>query len=532
MSKTLRVVILKPSKYAPDDYVERFRWGFMPNSTVPYMRSMTPDEIDGSPVRVHAIDEYVHTDLAYMSLLDRPAAGGRTLLALVGVQSHQFHRALDLAAHARANGCMAVIGGPHVMTCDTSMLHNRGVSFALAEAELIWPQILQDAAVGELRPVYGREQRWQETLDAPVIRPPDRQDLGRYVVPMLGLYPARGCPFRCNFCSVIKIAGRRIRSQSVATTIDSLRAARDAGVRMVMFTSDNFNKYPEAEELLGAMIEQRLRLPFFAQCDTQVAKQEQLVALMARAGCFQMFVGVESFNRRTLLAAKKAQNHPGTYHDIVRLCRDHGISSHFSNIIGFPEDTEPGVREHLQTLREMSPTWSSFYILTPIPGTEQYDEFRAKGWITEPNLDRYDGTHLTWRHPRLARSQLTRMLFDCYLKFHSWQHTLATVRRLRIPGRIKGAAEIAGTVGMALFNRYCGWRKMHPMSGGVRRVFLDRAADFLGHRQGLFGFGLAPLPASLPLTEGEARLNKMVNPRVRQAAPAETVPSVALPVLA
>ena len=253
MADPLRVVILKPSKYRADGYVERFRWGFMPNSTVPYMRSMTPAGLGGTPMEVHTIDEYVHTDLGYLSLLERHR-GGRTLVALVGVQSHQFHRALDLAAYARRNGCMAVIGGPHVMTCDTSMLHGRGVSFALAEAELIWREILEDAVGGELRPVYGEEGRWQQELEAPVVVPPGRQDLRRYVIPMLGLYPARGCPFTCNFCSVIKIAGRRIRSQSIATTMASLRAAKAAGVRTIMFTSDNFNKYPEAEELLSAIV--------------------------------------------------------------------------------------------------------------------------------------------------------------------------------------------------------------------------------------------------------------------------------------
>src|ERR1700681_1623898 len=121
---------------------------------------------------------------------------------------------------------------------------------------------------GVLRPVYGQERRWQHELEAPEIVPPSRKELSRYVVPMLGLYPARGCPFVCNFCSVIKIAGRRIRSQSIATTLASLRAAKAAGVRLIMFTSDNFNKYPDAEALLSTMIEERLGLEFFVQCDT------------------------------------------------------------------------------------------------------------------------------------------------------------------------------------------------------------------------------------------------------------------------
>src|SRR4051812_23539287 len=122
MSPTnLRVLILKPSKYGMDGSVERFRRGFMPNSTIIHLRSMTPDSIDGCAIEVATIDEYVQTDLEYLRLLRK--AEQPTLLALVGVQSHQFHRSLDLAAYALANGVeYCVIGGPHPMTCDTQLL--------------------------------------------------------------------------------------------------------------------------------------------------------------------------------------------------------------------------------------------------------------------------------------------------------------------------------------------------------------------------------------------------------------------------
>lgn len=510
-NQPLRVVIIKPSKYTEDGSVERFRWGFMPNSTVPYMRSMTPAMVGTSHVEVHTIDEYVHADLRYLSLLNRPA-GGQTLLALVGVQSHQFHRALDLAAYARKNGCLAVIGGPHVMTCDTSSLHGCGVSFAQAEAELIWSEILHDATEGELRPVYGSDRRWQQELEAPTLIPPTQNDLGRYVIPMLGVYPARGCPFLCNFCSVIKIAGRRIRSQSIDTTMASLRAAKAAGVSTIMFTSDNFNKYPDAETLLEAMIEERLDLSFFVQCDTQIARQEHLVELLGRAGCFQMFVGVESFNRQTLLAAHKGQNRPDTYREIVRLCRAHGFSSHFSNIIGFPQDTEQEIQEHLEVLQEMEPTWASFYILCPIPGTEQYDDFLSQGLITETNLDRFDTTCLTWRHPSLSRERLSELLFQCYRRFFSARHTLQNVRtELHFPVQAK-LKRAMGNLAMSFFNRYCAWRSMHPMSGGIRRVRLDGTSDFLSLRKATYGFELAPLPKSLQLPSSESQLNKVLPP--------------------
>lgn len=500
----LRVVIIKPSKYGVTGHVERFWRGFMPNSTVRYILSMTPESIDGVRIETCAVDEYVHTDLAYLDLIRHPSAP--TLLALVGVQSHQFQRSLDLAAFARAHGVKhCVMGGPHPMTCDTSMYWNLGISFALSEAENVWLPILKDAVRGELQPVYGVDRRWTEQLDAPVLVPPSRRDLRRYVNPMLGIYPARGCPFTCNFCSVIKIAGRQIRSQPVETTIKSLRAAKAAGVKVVMFTSDNFNKYPDARDLLERMIEERLQIPFFVQCDTQVASQEDIVSLLARAGCFQMFVGVESFHRKTLIAARKAQNHPELYGEIVSLCKKYNVQSHFSNIIGFPADTPGSVREHVDILRGLNPTVASFYVLTPIPGTEQYDEFLEAGWITETNLDRFDGQCSTWEHPAFTKEALESLLFDCHRMFYTVRRTVSMAAENFIRNPFSTDALV--TLNQPVFSRYSAYRRRHPMSGGVGLARRDDAADYARFRKEAFKIDLAPLPKSLSLSQSDAELN-------------------------
>lgn len=285
------------------------------------------------------------------------------------------------------------------MTCDTTEFQNRGISFAVAEAETIWPAILRDAANGRLQPVYGAEQRWASDLDPPVLIPPAPSELKHYLSKMMGVYPARGCPFTCNFCSVIKIAGRSLRSQPLATTMATLRDAKAAGIKTIIFTSDNFNKYAEAPALLRAMADEKLELQFFCQCDAQIADQEHLMSLMAKATCWQIYVGVESFNRQTLLKAQKAQNHPEKYAKIVEMCREYGVSSHLRNIIGFWDDVEESILEHISKLRKIGPTIASFYTLCPIPGTEQYADFLSRGLITEPNLDRFDTTTPTWRHP-------------------------------------------------------------------------------------------------------------------------------------
>lgn len=517
---TLSVVLLKPSKYDADGYVETFRWGFMPNSTLPYLRSMTPPNLDGFEIDCESIDECVHCGKGYLELLKAERTGPK-LVCLVGVQSHQMHRALDLAAFAIRNGSMAIIGGPHAMTCDTTLLQHRGVSFCLAEADVVWEDILRDALDGRLSPTYGNELRWKEELEGHVIAPPNRKEFRRYVVPLLGLYPARGCPFSCTFCSVVRIAGHRIRSQPVEATIASMKVAKSAGVRQIMITSDNFNKYPEAKQLVQSMIDEKIDIPFFIQCDTQIGRQHELLELLGKAGCKEIFLGAECFDRATLVEFGKRQNKPEVYQEIVDLCWQAGISSHFSNIIGFPTQDKAAVREHLATLIDLNPTWASFYILCPLPGTEQYASYLENGLITEPNLDRFDASTLTWAHPHLSRQDLQGLLFECYRKFYAWPRSARNALRSST-GRGKFLHSISAEFGNTFFNRACAWRGLHPMAGGLYRRRVQSARDFASLRKEVFGIELLPLPSNRAVSEAEARANRRLRSVEPQPPPSGT----------
>jgi len=493
---TLKVVLVKPSKYAVDGYVERFKLGFMPNATLYHIAGLTPEYIGSTKVVTHTIDEYVRENLEYLELLKPdPDPDCITIVALVGVQTHQFHRALDLAAYAHSNGIRhCIIGGPHPMTCDTTQLHNLGISFALAEAEVIWNEILDDALTGDLKPVYGLNNRWAMTIDGPVIEPPSQNELDHYIIPLLGLYPVRGCPYDCNYCSVIKISGQQVRSTAIEYTIESLTLAKKAGIKFIFFVSDNFNKYPEAVLLLEEMIARQMQIPFSCQCDAQIVRQPEFVELLGRAGCHEMFVGVESFDKKTLREAKKFHNQPNNYKQIVSFCSKAGISAHFSNIIGFPNDTKESIQEQLETIQLLRPAIASFYILTPIPGTEQYADYISQGLIIEENIDRYDATNLTWRHPNFSPHEMSELLFRCYIDFYT--HSLKT----------RNLSEDNRTTALAF--RHFAKQGMHPMSGGTGKRIVDHINDYIELRKKRFGIELVQLPKNLELSPSDKLINK------------------------
>jgi hypothetical protein len=492
--KQLRVILVKPSKYGIDGYVQRFKKGFMPNATLNQIASLTPRVLNNHKIIVHLIDEYVWCSTKYFEFF-RNDQSNITLVAIVGVQSHQFQRALDLGVYAKSRGVEhCIVGGPHVMTCDTSIMHEKGLSFSLSEAENVWLEVLVDATQGELKPSYGADQRWTKTLEGTVITPPSKDELNRYWAPMLGLYPVRGCPYSCNFCSVIKISGRQVRSESIDTTLQSLRMAKQVGINTIMFVSDNFNKYPDAKILLEEMIKANLGIRYFCQCDTQIAKQPDFIELLGRSNCFEVFVGVESFDRNILKSVDKNHNDPDTYSNIISACEEFGIRAHFSNIVGFPNQTKEEIDDHMDCLKQLKPKVASFYIFTPIPGTDQYDEFRQNNLICENNLDRFDATYPTFRHPNFSRDELIEKLYKCYVQYNRF-----LLRNVNLDDETKR---------LAIFNRFTAENHMHPMAGGIDQVKVDRAEEYRTLRKQFFNIDSVPLPTSMKLSRKDAALNR------------------------
>ena len=200
----------------------------------------------------------------------------------------------------------------------------------------------------------------------------------------------------------------------------------------------------------------------------------------------------------------KRHNKPESYGEIIRLNKAAGIRSHFSNIIGLPDQTEQGIYDHLHSIIELGPDIASFYIMTPIPGTEQYRDFREKGLIYETNLDRFDTTTPTFYHEHIAPDRLQDLLYEV-----AWEFYRNAMRKEYADEQIRS------------FIKFCRWaasNRMHHMSGGTRQVGVDCADDYLAYRSSVFDVGKElPLPDNLELSETDVQFNRVVDWKKKRA---------------
>jgi len=478
----LRITLMSPAAYRPlpNGTMGTIGWwkGFMPWGGLFHLSAVIRHYAKASaiPIDTTLVDEVIQRDLSHLDSITPDACD---LLILTSVQGTGMPRAADIAALARSRGVPTIIGGPHAIMCNMGDVLRPGISVAAGEAEVLIPHILQDIPGNSgLKPEYG-EGKFIASLLPLILDPQElRATLSRYVQPLAPVYfIARGCPFICSFCSVPVLAGSKVRVLETNSIIRALRVLVNAGIKWLMFPSDNFNKIPGIKDILRAIIEARLGIRFFVQCDAQIAHDEELVELLGRAGCFQMFVGVESLDRAVLESVHKRHNKPEQYAQIVRLCRKYGIKPHFSNIIGFPGQTPEQIEDHLVGLMELDPTFASFYVMTPEPGTPDWKTYTGKGLLTESDISLFDTSRLVWNQGIPPR-EMERILHRCYRRFH--------LRSMRRPSGFIGGA----------YSALMGFLGIHPMSSGIGPRVIDHADQYQALRRSTYGWDQLPLPVN------------------------------------
>jgi radical SAM superfamily enzyme YgiQ (UPF0313 family) len=507
-----RIVLIKPSKYDDDGYVIRFWKGVLPSNTLNVLHGLTEDvkkraALGDIELEVVTFDETAERLPVQKIIRWSRRADTKLLVCLVGVQTNQFPRALDLARQFRAHGIDVMIGGFHTSGTismlgeqepDIQELYREGITAVSGEVEGKWEGILSDCLNGTLKPLYHYAQDLQNLVDIgdaplPVTSP---KTMKHFASPTFGTADtSRGCPFACSFCTIINVQGRKMRERSPESIAALARKNYlEHGVSFYFFTDDNFARkklWKETFQELIKLREEGIKIAFMMQVDL-AKKPKDFVALAAKAGCTQVFIGMESVNPENLKAEGKAQNKVEEYQSIIQEWHDAGIVVHTGYIIGLPWDTTEGVKRDADYLMDViQPDQASFFMLTPLPGSQDHKEMKQRGEWMDPDFNKRDSFHPTIHHPNMSAEEWTRAYENAWKTFYSKENMI------RILSRWSHKPKVYWNL-MSVFFWYKNAaiiEKEHPMIAGFFRL-KDRTARRPG-------FAVESLPVHLWKRTGE-----------------------------
>jgi radical SAM superfamily enzyme YgiQ (UPF0313 family) len=446
----LHIVLLKPSKYDDEGYVLRHWRGVLPSNTLACLYALTEDvkrrrvlrsDLD---ITVELLDEAVHKINTAKIIRRSQRKGWKTLICLVGVQSNQYPRAMDLARTFRSAGLAVIIGGFHVSgnislfhhpTPDIQEILDLGVTVVAGEVDAEWEQLLRDALLDELQPLYNFLEATPD-LSTPPVPSVHKKYLQRFTYKQFGTVDCgRGCPFSCSFCSIINVQGRKMRMrdpESIARTIRD--NYRQAGVKFYFFTDDNFARNKKWREIFEAIIRLQetdgITIEFVMQVDTLSYKIKDFISLARQAGCTQVFIGMESINDDNLQAADKKQNVASDYRQLINAWHAESIATHVGFIIGFPFDTYDSIARDVERLKnDIQVDQASFFMLTPIPGSMDHFHAVQQGIPIEADLNLYDSFHPTMDHPQMSREEWFHAYKDAWQSFYSFDNMRRILQR-------------------------------------------------------------------------------------------------------
>jgi radical SAM superfamily enzyme YgiQ (UPF0313 family) len=328
---------------------------------------------------VSIVDENVH------SLPLQPEAD------LVGVcgMGAQFERQREILRYYRSRGYPTAAGGSFASLCPEE--YAEVADFVVAgEAEYIWPAFCQDFEAGAPHPLY-RETDQVNLHDSPVPRY-DLLDLDAYTT--VSMQFSRGCPYRCEFCDIIVMFGRRPRTKTPEQIGRELDLLRTRSVHSIFFVDDNLigNK-KEAKRLLRYLVDYQQRhdyqFSFSTEVSLNLSDDTELLELFRAANFDFVFIGIESPDEASLKETGKTQNLRRDMLSAVYTIYSHGIDVLAGFIVGFDNDTPKTFDRQYRFITDSGIQVAMVGLLTALPHTPLYERLQREGRLLprEPQGD-------------------------------------------------------------------------------------------------------------------------------------------------
>src|SRR4030043_1344069 len=351
-------------------------------------------------------------------------------------------RGYEIADQFRQRGKKVVIGGVHASWLpEEAKSHSDSV--AIGEADETWAEILEDVEAGKLKPFY---------------RQKERTDLSRLPVPRRNLFPlkgylfhnliqaTRGCPYDCEFCSVTALHGKSYRMRPVSEVEKEIQSLKRSKA-YIFFVDDNLvGNLSHAKELLTMLSHYRLR--WVSQGPIQIAENEEMVSLMARAGGHGLFIGFGSLREENINLMGKRINRIEAYERGIQRLHEAGIGGYASFVFGFDYD-DPSVFDEFLEFAERNRIEGAFLpLLTPFPGTRIYQRLKQEERLLTEDWSKYDMATGVFQPKRMAVEELQEGFWKVNRSFYSIPSML---KRIFNPFHIRRSLIIFGPMNLGLW---------------------------------------------------------------------------------
>ncbi len=486
-NQIFHLILVKPTHYDDDGYPLQWRRSIIPSNALACVAGLGQDcaerhVLGGNvEIRVTAIDETNYRVRPDQLIATIRRDGGKGMLGLVGVQSNQFPRALDIARPFLKAGVPVCMGGFHVagslaMLDETppeiDAAADLGISFFIGESEEgRLDEVLSDAYAGKLKPRYDYQDQMPGLQDAPVpflTRAEVDRTYGSHGSFDLG----RGCPFQCSFCTIINVQGRVSRFRSADDLERIVRANQKIGVNRFFVTDDNLARNRNWEACFDRLIELRekqgIRVFLQVQVDTLCHRIPGFIEKGVKAGIDNVFIGMENINPDNLAAVKKTQNRLLEYREMLLAWKKHPVIITAGYILGFPNDTRESILHDVDIIkRELPVDLIYFTNLTPLPGCEDHQRMHRAGEWMDPDLNKYDLNHRVTHHQRMSDEEWDGVYAEVWHRFYSFDHIETIFKRMAALRSNKRYSTLHRLLWYRDFHRLYG---CHPLEGGLGRM--------------------------------------------------------------
>lgn len=347
------------------------------------------------------------------------------VIAISGWLLHA-NRMIEIAKEFKKRGKIVVAGG-YAVTMHPELFTEYMDSICIGEGDKIWSQMICDIESGTLKSTY--ESDFTSPLsDIPV----PRYDLinNKRLFSLGVSYPVqatRGCPFKCDYCSIIAFYQRTYRKRPVQDVVRDIIAH---GAKEMHFIDDNLMEDTQyAKELFREMKKIKRKITWGVQATINIAKDEEMLKLAYESGCRLVIIGLESISQQSLNHVSKSWNKVTFFKSAVQKIQNAGIGVHALIIFGLPSDTKEIFHESYKFLHDLNVVAAEFFILTPYPKTPLGQQYIKEGKIFDFDLSHYREPYVVFKHDTMSPKEIQDGYWHAYKEFYTMPRIIQRIIR-------------------------------------------------------------------------------------------------------